>query len=129
MSDTSTTETSVSDVPNRSDVQKDSGYLSGFFDTDNDLFPVVVGVSKITPESLNRIRERLELMKKNKQESIQTKLETSIQDCRRLIEDVISLVEKVVPHDTLQEILDEVYHEHIRKHMCMDDYYEDETDE
>lgn len=38
-------------------------------------------------------------------------------------------IEKIVPNDTLREILDEVYHEHIRRYMCMDDYYEDETDE
>lgn len=38
-------------------------------------------------------------------------------------------IEMVVPNETLREILDEVYHEHIRRYMCMDDYYEDETDE
>ncbi len=144
-------ETSNRVVPNRSDVQKDSGHFSGSSETDK-VFPLfanfgeeywvvesyvpfrigVIKRSKVSEpspeplprsdiEKLLRIRERLEMIRTGRQVSIREKSDNRIQDCRRLIEDVISLVEKVVPHDTLQEILDEVYHDHIRMYMCMDD--------
>ena len=38
--------------------------------------------------------------------------------------------ERIVPCGTLREMFDDVIHEHfMRYHICMDDYYEDETDE
>ena len=38
-------------------------------------------------------------------------------------------IEKVVPNKTLHLICDEVIHDFMRKYVCMDEYYEDETDE
>lgn len=88
-----TTEISGSDVPNRSDVHNVSGYVSEFERFD-DLFSENTGVDRMTPESLNRIREGLERMRKEREESIEWKLESRVRDLRCLFDEVISLYDQ-----------------------------------
>lgn len=88
-------ETSSSDVStNCSDVQNDSKSLSELFDTDYDSFPEVVRVGRLTPESIKQFRERFEMYEKEREESIEWKLESSVRELRRLFEEVFSLYDQ-----------------------------------
>lgn len=88
-----TTETSGSDVPNRSDVHSLSGYVSKY-DEQDDIFSENIGSRRMTPESIKQIREQIEMYEKERQESIEWKLESSVRDLRRLFEEVVSLYDE-----------------------------------